>query len=268
MRHAFSALNQMRDAVEQSGHLFVALDFDGTLCPIAQTPGNVVVPTATLRVLESLCESDRTAVAILSGRPISDLMRYLPMPVYYSGNHGLEIQGPGLRFHHEQARRLRPDLELAQRRLLDAIAKWPEAWVEDKELTLTVHYRAVDPQHHRELVPVIRRALAPFGCRFGMRSGRMAMEIHPRVDWNKGAAVKFLREHVGMGEAACLTIGDDRTDETMFRANPGQWNVKVGASAYTSANLYLDDPSEVETLLGFVAQWVQPAFHNAIVAIG
>ncbi len=263
-RHALSALNELRDAVERSGSVFVALDFDGTLCPIAPTPDNVMVPVAMVRVLESLCDCDRTAVAVVSGRRILDLMRYLPMPVYYSGNHGLEMRGPGLDFRHERAQQLRPDLEHAQQLIGAAISKWPEAWIEDKELTLTVHYRAVDPKHHHELVPAIRRAMSHFGCLFGMRSGKKAMEIHPRINWNKGAAMKFLREHAGMQDATCIAIGDDRTDETMFRVNQGQWNVKVGATSYTAANLYLEDPTEVAALLGYIAHWVQPLQRTAV----
>lgn len=67
------------------------LDVDGTLIDIAETPDAVQVDTALLDLIERLYRVSGGAVALVSGRSISDLERYLgTLRLPLAGQHGLE----------------------------------------------------------------------------------------------------------------------------------------------------------------------------------
>jgi trehalose 6-phosphate phosphatase len=249
MLHALDHLADIAEILSRSERFLVATDFDGTLCPIAASPSAVRIPPEVAQVLERLVQNKRSVVAVLSGRPLDDLADRVPFPVILSGNHGLEIRGPGLAFEHPEARRLRPDLEAVCRTLSATVSRWEGAWVEDKGLTATVHFRSVDDGVYRELVRAVRQSMARFGRVFGMRAGKRAVEIHPRVGWNKGSALSWIRNAIGMREASCVCLGDDRTDETMFVTQVNQINIGVGLRSRSAAQFYLEDPFEVAALL-------------------
>jgi trehalose 6-phosphate phosphatase len=249
MRNALDHLSSIAGIVSRSERFLVATDFDGTLCPIADSPGVVGIPPEVLEVLGRLMRNERCVVAVLSGRPLNDLTGRVPFPVILSGNHGLEIRGPGFAFEHPEAERLRPDLEAACRILSATVSHWSGAWIEDKGLTATVHFRNVKDEAQRELVRAVRQSMGRFGRVFGMRAGKRTVEIHPRIGWDKGSALSWIRNELGMREASCLCLGDDRTDETMFIAHVDQINVRVGLTSRSAAQFYVEDPFEVAALL-------------------
>ena len=83
--------------------------------------------------------------------------------------------------------------------------------------------------------------------------GAVADEIRPRVDWDKGAAVRWIRERMGMPNALSVYIGDDRTDEDAFAAIKDGITIKVGEPTETAAGYYLPSPTEVERFLEWLA---------------
>jgi trehalose 6-phosphate phosphatase len=206
---------------------------------------------ATLR---DLLDTGRVSMAILSGRALDDLARKVPFPAVLGGNHGFEMRGPGIEFRHPEAQRLQPALAQAREALCAAIAGWPGAWVEDKGLTVTVHYRQVHPCGQRALVVAVRKAMARFGLTFGMRAGKKAVEVYPRCDWNKGEALVWIRSALRMAEAPVIAVGDDRTDEWMFTANRGGVNIHVGpACSATCAEYYVADYIELMAAFAHIA---------------
>src|SRR5579859_2732178 len=71
------------------------LDFDGTLIEIAATPEQVAVPPGLPSLLRGLADRLDRAVALVSGRPIADLDRWLaPLQLPTAGLHGLERRRP------------------------------------------------------------------------------------------------------------------------------------------------------------------------------
>ena len=235
----------------RGGPIVIATDFDGTLAPIAARPESVELPASLNPILDRLAESGNALLFVVSGRPLSDLHRRVSVPCVLGGNHGLEVEGRGYRFEHAAAEALRPRLAALCTSIGELLPKWPGAWLEDKRLTATVHFRAIDARAEHGLRVAVRRSLAPFAGEFGLRAGKKALEIHPRVGWNKGQAVNWLREASGI--ASCICIGDDRTDETMFRECSGAISVVVGRSQFTAAQFRVDSPAEVEELLCFIA---------------
>ena len=120
------------------------LDYDGTLAPIVDDPAAAQMAPAMQHVLTALAQHPRYRVAIISGRALADLRTRLgERGLYLAGNHGLEIEGPGIRFQHPEARQLRPELDTLVQAMTGDLEAIPGAWIEDKGLTLSVHFRRV-----------------------------------------------------------------------------------------------------------------------------
>jgi trehalose-phosphatase len=100
----------------------------------------------------------------------------------------------------------------------------------------------------------VRRTVSCFGGSLGLRAGKRALEVRPRVEWHKGSAVDYIRRQAGFEDALCICIGDDVTDETMFRAFPDHLTVRVGWHAGSAAQYYVEDPVGVRELLDQLSQ--------------
>lgn len=252
MKNCFSALSEIDHLLNKAKRILIATDFDGTLCRIAPTPWEVDVAPPTLEVLRCLAATPRVTLAVISGRALADVRSRVPLDVVFSGNHGLEIAGRGLFFDHAEARALRPTLTAACDGLKDAMSPWPVAWIEDKGLSATLHFRGVEERHHYCLISAARRCLAAFGPTLAFRVGKRALDVRPRVGWDKGSALTYIRKHLGPFDA-CVAIGDDRTDEMMFRANSNGVNIRVGSAKPTDATHCLSDTAEVAIFLSHIA---------------
>lgn len=206
-QNCLAALDRAGRLVESSARVMIVSDFDGTLCPIADRPGMAALSPAMFDLLERLASSPGAALVIVSGRSLRDLAARTPAGAILAGNHGLEIEGAGLRFEHPGARDARPCLAAAGGALRDELVRWPGAWLEDKRLTATVHYRNAEPRLHRHLLFAIRKTLAPFGASLAMRAGKKALEIRPRLDWSKADVVEWIRDRIGPFDA-CIRLGD------------------------------------------------------------
>jgi trehalose-phosphatase len=239
----------LTEAIRRCGRVLIATDYDGTLAPIAPSPEDVRLPKESLEALRQIAGSPVCTLLVASGRSLSDLKNRIPVPCVLAGNHGLEIEGAGLQFMHERAIALQPRLQEACSRLELVVARWRGAFVERKGLTATVHFRAAPEPAHHEIAMAVRSAMRAWGTQFGLRSGKMALEVHPRVGWSKGSAVNWVREQLDLCEAACVCIGDDRTDESMFESCRPAITIAVGVGRRTAATHVLRDPCEVRSVL-------------------
>ncbi|MGB6941219.1 MAG: trehalose-phosphatase [Bryobacteraceae bacterium] len=251
MKYCLAALPEIDPILRAAGRILIATDFDGTLCPIVDVPSQASVAPATLEILQQATDCNRLTLAVISGRALADVQRRLPLDITFAGNHGLEISGGGVEFENAEARQLRPVLADACEVLGDVVREWPAAWVEDKGLSATLHFRQVDQRRHNSLLFAARHALGAFGSQLALRAGNRALEIRPRVEWDKGSALQYILEKSGPFDT-CISIGDDRTDETMFRANRGQLNIRVGCVSGSAATHYLSDSAEVALFLSHV----------------
>ncbi|HTW63477.1 MAG TPA: trehalose-phosphatase [Bryobacteraceae bacterium] len=251
MKYCLSVLSEIDSRLAGAARILVATDFDGTLCPIVETPSEARLAPATIEILRHVMACPQLTLAVISGRALADVRRRLPFDIVVAGNHGLELAGGGLDFEHAGARDLRPMLARACEALTALLRDWPAAWIEDKGLSATLHFRKVDPRNHNPLLFAARRALGGFGKQLALRAGKMALEVRPRVSWDKGSALGYIRENAGPFDA-CICLGDDQTDESMFRANPGGVNIRIGCSIGTAASHYLAGPNEVAILLSHI----------------
>ncbi len=228
------------------------LDLDGTLAPIARTPSEARVPPETLDALRSLVRQGWT-VAIVSGRPATEARRMVPLRgVKIFGSHGLEgcwsrrgarSPSPGLR------RRLARLARAA--RLLSAAT--PGLLVEHKPSGLALHDRLL-PRGRRA---AWRRRRDAWLDRQDLRGleridGKCVTELRP-LGAHKGQVVASLpaRSNAPLPDASLVGVGDDRTDEDLFRALRGRGlAIRVGRPGVRSAARWrLTSPAAVRRFL-------------------
>lgn len=249
----------VRRRLEGAERLFLFLDFDGTLSPIVAHAAQARLPAPTRRVLEALVARPDVRVALVSGRRLSDLRRRVgARGLCYVGNHGLELQGGGVRRLHPAARRARPLIGKIARRLQKALQAISGAWVEDKGLTLSVHFREVRQEAQPRVRRLFQEAVRSERARGRLRvtPGKRVFEVRPRGPWNKGSVVRWLSARwralpPGGGPGLQVYVGDDITDEDAFRVlREAGITVAVGRStAGTHARYTVRDPRQVRRFL-------------------
>ena len=250
-----SALEHIQEIAGRSGRLAIFLDYDGTLTPIVSQPQKALLPNSMRQTIRELAA--RTPVAILSGRDLDDIRQRVDLDtIIYAGSHGFDIAGPG-ELRKQVAAEFLPSLDLAEKELEKAVAGILGARVERKRFSIAAHYRNVKEGD----VPKLEGAVRDVAARhreLRRMEGKKVYELLPDIDWDKGKAVLWLLETLGLERAKVrpIYIGDDRTDEDAFRAL-GQCGAGILVSEQprpTAASYSLKDPTEVERFLrGLVA---------------
>jgi trehalose-phosphatase len=231
------------------------MDFDGTLSPLAETPEKAHLPQNAQQVLLRLAFQPRVRVAILSGRPLSYLKAVFgERSFFYGGNHGLEMEGPDFSFRHPGARALRNVIQNLVRQFRKPVKEVPGALLENKGLSLALHYRNV-PHAHRPRFDALVEKLwnKTTGLPVRWRRGNKVWELLPQVAWDKGRAAQALIRH--LDRPFPVAVGDDKTDEDMFKALSGKGiTVHVGVDGDSSARFCLARQSEVPRFLRFLEE--------------
>ena len=257
MKHLFFYLSRFKKILENKA-VSLFLDYDGTLTPIAKTPDKAVIPQKTKAILKHLSKNRHCSVAIISGRALKDVKNKVGLKdIVYAGNHGLEIEGPGIRFKIPVSLRYKTALKRIKVILKKRLSKIKGIIVEDKGLTLSVHYRLMDKKDERRLKAIFHEALNFYiaGNKVKIKSGKKVLEIRPPLEWDKGEIVLWLiarrKNFLHKKNSIFIYIGDDITDEDAFMAlKDVGMTVFVGNSRNSSAKYYLRDTGEVNKFLG------------------
>ena len=228
------------------------LDVDGTLIDIAETPDAVQVDTALLDLIERLYRVSGGAVALVSGRSISDLERYLgTLRLPLAGQHGLERRdAAGRLWIHAAPPQAKSAIKEA---LLPALARYPGLLLEDKGLTLALHYRKA-PHLAAFAHQTMNRLSSLAGKVLEVQRGKRVVEIKP-AGIDKGTAVsEYLSEPPFRGRHPVF-IGDDFNDEHGFAEvnKLGGVSIKVG-KGNSCARFRLADVAAVRNWLGDALQ--------------
>jgi len=210
---------RLRPRVRRAKHFLLFSDYDGTLTPIVATPEQAVLSPDMKVLLGELSSLPRVSLAIISGRALEDIRRLVGIEgIYYAGNHGLEVQGPGLSWTHPRALEIASLIERLSRELEERLRKVPGALVEDKGLTLSVHYRLVPEGEEARVKQILDGVVSPWPDRVKVTGGKKVYEVRPLLDWDKGKAVLKLRELLEREGSLLFYLGDDVTDEDAFKA--------------------------------------------------
>ncbi|MBW3596522.1 MAG: trehalose-phosphatase [Planctomycetes bacterium] len=251
-----SALEQQSSIAEvlRNRQLALLLDYDGTLTPIVRRPEDAILPESVRELLRRL--AGRCTVAVVSGRDRRDVEKMVQIDLLtYAGSHGFDIHGPEVQMEHEEARRVLPDLDRAEAELRDSLTATAGARVERKRFAIAIHYREVEAEEGvRRVAAIVEEVRGRHGA-LRKLGGKKIFELQPDVPWNKGYAVMFLLESLGLNHpgVAAIYIGDDETDENAFRAlesREASFGIRVASPEEASAAAYyLRDCGEVETFL-------------------
>lgn len=227
------------------------LDIDGTLLEFAARPEAVAADTGLKTLLRRLFKAAGGAVALISGRPVTDIDRVVaPLRFPAAGQHGIERRDHAgkLHIHAAPAAHLHDAVATLER----MVARSPGLVLENKGATLALHYRLA-PQHAPEVLRVMRELCADLGSEFELQTGKMLIEIKPGGK-DKGTAIAEFMDEVPFRGRTPVFIGDDLTDEYGFALvnSKGGHSIKVGAGP-SVANWRLADAPAVRVWLETVA---------------
>ncbi len=228
------------------------LDVDGTLIDIADTPEAVRVDDALLDLIARLQRASGGAVALVSGRALSFLDQRLGgLRLPLAGQHGLERRdAAGRLWVHAAPPSAKAAIKAA---LAPVLARHPGLLLEDKGLTLALHYRLA-PRLASYAHRLMRRLADAADAGLEVQRGRRVAEIKP-CGTDKGAAVAaYLTEPPFAGRRAVF-IGDDRNDEHGFAEvnRRDGISIRVGKGA-SCARYRLPDVAAVRRWLEGVPQ--------------
>lgn len=195
------------------------LDYDGTLTPIAERPDLANLSEETRALVADLAK--RMPVAILTGRDIDDTKRKVALDdVIYICSHGFDVEGPGITGHPPAAdHRARDHLHGIGQEVEAKLSAVPGVILENKRFSVAIHYRLVPEDAVAPMLAQIR-AIADREPSLRLAEGKKLVELRPDVDWDKGTALLWTLENLGLDgdDVMPLFFGDDITDEDGFRA--------------------------------------------------
>jgi trehalose-phosphatase len=233
-------------------HLILLFDYDGTLVPIADHPRLARLDRSDRRLLERLAGQPRVHVGIVSGRHLDELKEMLCLSgLCLAGTGGLELDLYGLRLLHPGARHARGLIDHVAHRVADQLAAFPGAWLENKGLGFTVHFRHTPPQLIGSLRVRVRETMEPFSSELRSNDGPMALEVTPELGWNKGTAVSMIVRHLKPCSYALLYAGDSANDAEALKTAIalGGIGIGVGPDAPPVAQFALPDTEALHELL-------------------
>jgi trehalose 6-phosphate phosphatase len=239
-------------ASNPEGHALF-LDIDGTLLDLAETPDGIIVPPSLPFQLDALSRNLGGALALVTGRGLlyADQL-FAPFHFPIAGLHGAERRNPDGTVEEAHAT---PAFETLKNDLATEIEGWDGVLIEDKGAAVAAHYR-LSPEREPELETLMERALARAGAGWKLQRGKMVIEIRP-ASADKGHAIEAFLEQPPFKGRKPIAIGDDVTDEAMFRVvnRMNGISIRVGnALAETEARSFLASPAAlrqaIETLAG------------------
>lgn len=188
-------------------------DLDGTLVDFGTGPDDVSIDAELRALIARWYDATGGAVALISGRTIADLDRlFAEAHLPSAGQHGLERRDASGRLtrHDPPA----GPLDQARALLAAAAARHPGLTLEDKGISLALHYRravGLAPYAHR----LLKRVQARLGPDYRVLAGKRIVELKP-AGRDKGAAIReFMQEEPFRGRRPVF-LGDDTTDEYGF----------------------------------------------------
>ncbi|XP_024996486.1 probable trehalose-phosphate phosphatase F [Cynara cardunculus var. scolymus] len=258
----------------------IFLDYDGTLSPIVDDPNRAFMSNDMRSAVKGVAKYFSTA--IISGRSRDKVYELVGLTeLFYAGSHGMDIMFPAkntLSINHtnyirstdkqgkevnffQPAREFIPMIDEVYRTLVEVTKDIPGALVENHKFCTSVHYRNVDEKSWPTIAQCVHDVLKDYP-RLKLTHGRKVLEVRPVIDWDKGKAVEFLLESLGLSnndDVLPIYIGDDRTDEDAFKVlrekNRGYGILVSSVPKESKAFLSLRDPSEVKDFLKSLIKW-------------
>lgn len=235
------------ELLEDAQRFALFLDFDGTLVDIAPAPDAVVVPGELAPMLGRIADRLGGALAVLTGRPIADIDRFLaPLKPVAAGVHGSEV-----RLARDGPVELQSEpIEASIIRRVRKIAQGVQgALLELKAASVAIHYRNV-PEAEGAIEAALSDLVADSGDHLILCRGRKVLEIVP-AHVSKGDALEtFMRRPAFRGRRPIM-IGDDVSDLSAFAAARrfGGRGLKVAGEQFHPGDVEFSGPEHVRRWL-------------------
>jgi trehalose 6-phosphate phosphatase len=214
---------------------FLGLDYDGTLAPF-EIEHMEAYPLDGIRgLLYELSEVNDSTLAIISGRPIRELIALVgELKIYFAGSHGYELRYPDGRLHrrHPRPHQKRGLLRARQKGVSLGFTEKMEV----KIASIALHTRGIPAPQAASMEREISEEWFGIAHRYDLELRRFNGGIEMRAaGWNKGDIVgQILSLHAS--DTLPVYIGDDETDEDVFTMIRDRGiGIRVGFSAGTSA---------------------------------
>ena len=259
MKKLWNEITEIKDILKDKPLIAIFLDFDGTISPIAQTPDKAKIAPKINRLLKKLSVSPRILLVIISGRSLVDLRKKIPLKtVNLAANHGLEWLING-KYNHvslesKYSRSLR-SVKLLTKKLKGL---FPNIIIEDKKLSLAIHYRLLNNHQIKffkdRFKLVIKRYIDE--NLLDVINGKKVFDIRPAVNWTKGNFAKSIVDEITINGVEPLTIciGDDKTDEDMFRMFDKGITIRIGKNNDSKSKYYVSKISNITKFLQLIIE--------------
>jgi len=224
------------------------LDYDGTLVPYSKHPSMAAPDETILTLLTNLASDDRNEVTIISGRDKSFLYQWFAnIPVNLVAEHGAESRQKSsewenhVDFAQQWKEVIKPVMDLFTRRS-------PGSFIEEKRHTMVWHYRNVNPElgfiRSRESLDSLHHMVR--NSNLQIIDGNKVIEV--RISGiDKGVVTKKFLDRTAYDFV--MAIGDDKTDEDMFRVIGDRgYTIKIGYG-HTNAQYYISNQRDVLKIL-------------------
>ncbi|MBA3970843.1 MAG: trehalose-phosphatase, partial [Bacteroidetes bacterium] len=220
--------NQILARYEKAAKRLILLDYDGTLSPIASLPHLAVPDTELLSLIKTLSDDERNEVVLISGRPVNILENWFGhLNVSLVAEHGAFYKKRDT--HWLQTVQVNADWKSEVMQLLRLFTqRCPGSFVEEKALSLAWHYRNSGKDlgflRSRELINALVEISSHFN--FQVIEGNKVIETRARgVDKGSAASIWLKQQKYSF----ILAIGDDKTDEDLFKVIPAsEYSIRVG----------------------------------------
>lgn len=247
-----AGINLILKEFKRASGRIIFLDYDGTLVEFSHHPQLAYPKESLITLLKDLTKLKDTKIVLISGRDRMTLNNWFKdIPFSIVGEHGLWHRDE--RGHWTKIRKLD---NRWKKIILPVISKYtdmlPGSFIEEKDNSIVWHYRNSDPElskyRTQELYENLQMLIQK--RKVELLRGNKVLEVKSSLVSKGNAAMKFLNDG---NYHFVMALGDDETDEEMFRTLPDTaYSIKVGVSS-SFARFNLIKISEVINLLKRIA---------------
>ncbi|MFH1478790.1 MAG: trehalose-phosphatase [Candidatus Omnitrophota bacterium] len=257
MKYLFQYWGSIYSRIERSRHIFLFLDYDGTLTPIVSRPQDALLRPGVKSLLKALRKRPNISLAIISGRSLKDVKSMVGIKgLIYAGNHGFEIDNFKTKISAPKTASIKLLFKKLEAILKQRLKNIEGVKIENKIYTLSIHFRLVSPKERKIVKDIFFNVIGPFLRSKDIRatSGKMVFELRPPVEWHKGKTVEAILK--SNRTSLPIYIGDDTTDEDAFKVVEGKGiSIFVGPKKSRSkAEYFLRDTDDVGVFLARLAE--------------
>jgi trehalose 6-phosphate synthase/phosphatase len=259
-----SVRQEMLRTFKAAGKRLIFLDYDGTLSGFTKDPLKASPDEELINILKQLTTDPHNRVVVISGRDRQTLEKGLGhLPIDLIAEHGVWLKRQEvnweaiLKLSNKWKSEIRPIMETY-------VSRTAGSFIEEKDYSLVWHYRRVQAGlgelRARDLIHHLSYLASNINLQ--VMEGNKIVEIK-NLEVNKGiAATRWLELYPA---DFVIAIGDDRTDEDMFRLMPAKaFTVKVGAQR-SAAQYHLDAVPDVRKLLRELGETAKKNIPSSVV---